>query len=65
MNRTISNEEFDRRFGNGEDVVEYLDMSTIRRAGPENRESRRINVDFPAWMVGALDREAEHIGITR
>jgi predicted DNA binding CopG/RHH family protein len=62
MKNTITNEEFDRRFDNGEDVTEYLDMTTIRHA---NQGSRRVNVDFPAWMVRALDREAAKMGITR
>jgi hypothetical protein len=58
----ISSEEFDSKFDNGEDMTPYLDYSKIRRPG---QEIRRVNVDFPAWMVGALDREARHLGITR
>lgn len=55
--------EFDRKFDQGEeDVVDDLDLSTARRV---NHESRRINVDFPAWVVESLDREAARIGVTR
>jgi len=58
----ISPEEFDRRFDNGEDMTPYLDFSKAKRI---NLETRRVNVDFPAWMVNALDHEAEKMGITR
>lgn len=54
--------EFDRLFEAGEDVVTYLDRSGIKRHG---LEQRRITVDFPAWMVHQLDREASRLGITR
>jgi hypothetical protein len=54
--------EFDQLFEAGEDVVAYLDKSGIKRPG---LEQRRITVDFPAWMVVRLDREANRLGITR
>lgn len=55
-------EEFDRRFDEGEDVTAALDLSGARRPG---YEQRRVNVDFPAWMVESLDREAKRLGVTR
>jgi hypothetical protein len=55
-------EEFDRRFDEGEDMTPYLDLAKTRRPG---QELRRVNVDFPAWMVAALDREARRVGVTR
>jgi len=59
----ISAEEFDRIFDEGEeDILPYLDMNSIRRPG---LESKRVNVDFPVWMVAALDKEARHLGVTR
>ena len=58
----ISAEEFERRFDEGEDMTPYLDMSSIRRPG---LEVRRVNVDMPAWMVEALDREAARLNISR
>jgi hypothetical protein len=58
----ISTEEFDRRFDAGEDVTPYLDISKARRPG---REIRRVNVDFPAWMLQSLDREAARLGVPR
>lgn len=54
--------EFDKRFDRGEDVREALDLSKAHRPG---REVRRVNVDFPSWMVESLDREARRLGVTR
>ncbi|WP_165178015.1 antitoxin [Desulfovibrio sp. ZJ369] len=54
--------EFDKHFDNGESVLPFADMS---RAERPNLKSRRVNVDFPAWMVDALDKEAAHLGVTR
>ena len=55
--------EFDRKFDEGvEDLMEDLDMSTASRP---LREQRRVNVDFPVWMVESLDREAGRLGVTR
>jgi len=61
MVKSISAEEFDRKFDDGEDISEYIDWSTARRVNT----SKKVNVDFPAWMVKALDEEADKIGIPR
>jgi hypothetical protein len=53
---------FDRRFDGGEEVVDQLDLSKARRVGTD---PKRVNVDFPAWMVDSLDREARRLGVTR
>lgn len=55
-------EEFDNRFDQGEDVTSALDLGSARRPG---HEQRRVNVDFPAWMIDSLDREARRLGVTR
>ena len=55
-------EELDEMFDHGEDITPYLDLTKIRRP---NQEPRRVNVDFPVWMVNSLDREAKRLGITR
>ncbi|MCF6206046.1 MAG: BrnA antitoxin family protein [Sulfurovum sp.] len=47
---------------NNEEVLDYFDTSNIRMI---NEEPRRVNIDFPAWMVESLDREAKHIGVSR
>lgn len=54
--------EFDQKFDNNENIITELDMSQARRSG---EETRRVNVDFPAWMVASLDREAQRLGVTR
>lgn len=54
--------DFDAAFDDGNDVTEHLDVS---RAIRPNREIKRVNVDFPQWMVSALDEEANRIGVTR
>jgi len=55
--------DFDKKFdGNKADVVDQLDLSTLKRP---NREQRRVNVDFPSWMIESLDREAGKLGVTR
>lgn len=58
----MSTEEFDERFDAGEDVTSALDLSAVQRPG---LEQRRVNVDFPAWMIEKLDREAKRLGVTR
>ena len=54
--------EFDNKFDAVEDVTADLDVSAARRP---LQEARRVNVDFPSWMVESLDREAKHLGVTR
>lgn len=54
--------DFDHGFDAGEDVTGQLDHS---RATRSRANHRRVNVDFPAWMVESLDREARHLGVTR
>jgi macrodomain Ter protein organizer (MatP/YcbG family) len=60
--KTISAEELDKKFDDGEDISEYIDWSTASRP---HQEMKRVNVDFPVWMVDRLDRESKHLGITR
>jgi len=57
----MKSEEFDRAFDDGEDVTSQLDMSAARRPG---LEQRRVNVDFPVWMIESLEREAR-LGVNR
>ena len=54
--------EFDRKFDKGEDVSEQVDWSKAKRP---NVQVKRVNVDFPAWVVDGLDRQARHLGVTR
>lgn len=55
--------ELDKRFDEGvEDVIDEFDLTSATRP---NREQKRVNVDFPVWMVESLDREAGRLGVTR
>ena len=58
----MNNSEFDRRFDDGESIIEVLDLTATRR---QRLEQKRVNVDFPIWMVEQLDQEANRLGVTR
>ena len=53
---------FDEEFDAGKDIAAALDLSRARRP---LQQKRRVNVDFPAWMIDSLDREARRVGVTR
>ncbi|MAF81202.1 CopG family transcriptional regulator [bacterium] len=55
--------DFDAKFENDdEDILENLDLSAVKRP---MQKQKRVNVDFPAWMLESLDREANRVGVTR
>jgi len=54
--------EFDRKFDAGEDITASLDLSKARRV---KQEQKRVNVDFPIWMIQSLDKEAKRLGVAR
>jgi hypothetical protein len=55
--------EVDKIFDdNQEDILEHFDTSKIRMI---NEEPKRVNIDFPIWMVQSLDKEAKHVGVSR
>jgi hypothetical protein len=61
--KTTTAEELDRLFDEGSDEIDqYLDWSKATRPG---LEIKRVNVDFPQWMIARLDREAKRRGVTR
>ena len=55
-------EEFDKAFDEGADIDELVDWDKAERPG---REITRVNIDFPAWMVDELDKEAARLGVAR
>ena len=59
---TMTAQEFERRFDEGEDITPYIDHSTIYRPG---LEARRVNVDFPEWIIQKLDLQSKLIGVSR
>ena len=60
--KAIKAKEIDKKFDKGEDISKYLDLSKARR--PE-QEQKRVNVDFPLWMIQLLDKEARRLGVPR
>ncbi len=54
--------EFDARFDADEEILSAVDLTQARRV---RQDQRRVNVDFPTWMVDSLDREADKLGVTR
>jgi hypothetical protein len=54
--------ELDRKFDDGESVMDMLDLASTRKL---NLEQRKVNVDFPIWMIESLDRVARKLGVTR
>jgi hypothetical protein len=54
--------EIDGKFDEGDDISKYLDITKARRPG---QEQKRVNVDFPLWMIQLLDKEARRLGVPR
>ena len=54
--------DFDKEFDSGSDLFEHLDLSKAKRT---TQTTKRVNVDFPEWMIDSLDREASRVGVTR
>ena len=52
----------DKKFAEGKSIIEHLDLSKARRP---NQEQKRVNVDFPLWMIRSLDKEAKRLGVPR
>ena len=55
--------DFDKKFDdNKADIIHELYLSKIKRP---NQIQKRVNVDFPTWMIDSLDKEANRLGVTR
>ena len=54
--------EFDKKFDENKNIIEHIDISKAKRP---KREQKRVNVDFPLWMIDLLDKEAERLGVPR
>lgn len=54
--------ELDKKFDEGEDISKYLDLAKAKRPG---QDYKRVNVDFPVWMIQRLDKEAKRLGVPR
>ena len=63
--KPITAKAFDEKFDNGEDISEYLDFSKATKPNVLKTNTKKVNVDFPEWVIESLDREAKKIGVTR
>ena len=54
--------DFDKKFDSGDSIASYLDLSQAKRT---NQEIKRVNIDFPVWIIQALDKEAKRLGVSR
>jgi predicted transcriptional regulator YdeE len=66
--KKITAQEFDKKFDKGEDVDEYLDFSAaikLKDIKKLKTQTKKVNVDFPEWVIESLDKEAKKIGVTR
>jgi hypothetical protein len=54
--------KFEQQFDEGVDITASLDLTKAKRV---LQEQKRVNVDFPTWMIDSLDREAGKLGVTR
>jgi len=54
--------QLDKKFDESKSIIDHLDLSKARRP---NQEQKRVNVDFPLWMIQSLDKEAKRLGVPR
>lgn len=55
-------DDLDKQFDDGESILDHVDVSKAKRI---NQEQKRVNVDFPLWMLESLDKEARRLGVPR
>ena len=55
--------DFDKKFDeNKTDIIDDLDLFTLKRP---NQQQKRVNVDFPVWVIDSLDKEVGRVGVSR
>lgn len=65
MNAQVRAADIDRKFDDGEDVMEYFDMSKAVMEEPSAPVTRKMNLTVPTWMAERLDSEAGHLAVSR
>jgi len=60
--KAMKSKEIEKKFDEGEDISKYLDISKARRP---KQEQKRVNIDFPLWMIHLLDKESKRLGVPR
>lgn len=67
--RGISSARFDRLADSGENLLQHLDLSSLRRFAPAEERldltPTKVNIDFPRWMVEGLDHASDRVGVPR
>lgn len=66
--KALTAEQFDEKFDNGEDISMYLDMTKAVRLKDIDQlstKTKKVNVEFPEWLLETLDKEAHKIGVSR
>jgi len=66
--KTITAKDFDNKFDDNENIDEYLDFSasvSLKDINQLKTKTKKVNVDFPEWIINSLDKEAKKIGVTR
>jgi hypothetical protein len=66
--KALTAEQFDEKFDNGEDISMYLDFTKALRLKDIDQlstKTKKVNVEFPEWLLDTLDREAHKIGVSR
>ena len=62
-NPSISNSsQFDQYFDEGGDTASFIVPTSLKRPG---LEQKRVNIDFPVWVIKSLDLEATRVGVSR
>lgn len=66
--KALTAKQFDEKFDEGEDISQYLDFSKAVRLSDVTKlstKTKKVNVEFPEWLISTLDNEARKIGVTR
>ncbi|WP_307737931.1 type II toxin-antitoxin system BrnA family antitoxin [uncultured Varibaculum sp.] len=63
---TLTAEQIDKKFDDGEDVLEYFDLENPQVNAPlRSVEQKRVTLTMPNWMIQGLDKQAADLAISR
>jgi hypothetical protein len=54
--------DLDKKFDDGDFILDQFDLNTIRKP---MLDQKRVNIDFPVWVIQSLDEESRRLGVTR
>ena len=62
----LTAEQIDKKFDDGEDVLEYFDLENPQVNAPlRSIEQKRVTLTMPEWMIQRLDKQATDLAISR